>query len=123
MTYSFTANGGLVRDADGAFIPADPANRDYAEYMAWCTEGRSATPYQTPAPTWADFQGAAKAALEATSSTMERVTEAVSLGKTTVNAADVVAFMQYRVDLRTIVSTKSGTPGSLPTKPPYPAGT
>lgn len=24
------------RESDGAFIPADPANRDYAEYQKWC---------------------------------------------------------------------------------------
>jgi hypothetical protein len=123
MTYSLSSNGGIIRDADGAFIPDDPANRDYAEYMAWMAEGNEATPYQPPAPTWGDFQSEARDALEATSHTMERITEAVSLGKTTLAAADVVAFMQYRVALRAIVSEKTGTPGTLPAKPPYPAGT
>lgn len=123
MTYSLTQTGGIVRDSDGAFIPHDPANRDYADYMAWMAEGNVATPYQSPAPTWADFQSEAKTALEATSNTMERITEAVSLGKTTLTATDVVAFMQYRVALRAIVSEKTGTPGTLPAKPPYPAGT
>lgn len=123
MTYHLTAQGGIVRDADNAFIPNDPGNRDYAEFLAWQAEGNQATPYQSPAPTFADFQAEAKAALDKTSVTMERITEGVSLGTTTPQAADVVAFMNYRRELRAIVSAKSGTPGTLPAQPPYPAGT
>jgi hypothetical protein len=29
----------IRRDADGAFIPFDPANRDYQEYQAWLKQG------------------------------------------------------------------------------------
>lgn len=123
MSYHITANGGLVRDSDGAFIPNDPGNRDYAEFMSWQAEGNSAVPYQPPAPTFADFQASAKVALDKTSVTMERITEGVALGTTTLQAADVVAFMQYRRQLRTIISAKSGTPGTLPSQPAYPAGT
>ena len=67
------------------------------------------------------YQNSAKQALIDTKETVERITEAVSLGKTTLTAVDVVAFMQYRADLRAEISaTKVGI---LPVKSPYPVGT
>jgi hypothetical protein len=38
----------IVRDEDGAFVPFDPANRDYAEYLAWLDEGNQPTPATAP---------------------------------------------------------------------------
>ncbi len=38
---------GIVRDADGAFIPADPRNIDWQAYQAWLKAGN--TPAE-PAP-------------------------------------------------------------------------
>jgi hypothetical protein len=44
-------DGIIQRDEDGAFIPFDPANRDYQDYWAWLNEGNQpAAPAQTPAP-------------------------------------------------------------------------
>ena len=43
----------IVRDEDGAFIPFDPANIDYQEYLAWLDEGnepKAATPPATTLP-------------------------------------------------------------------------
>ena len=46
MTYTLTANETIiVRDEDGAFVPADPDNTDYAEYQRWLEEGNEPTPY------------------------------------------------------------------------------
>lgn len=40
----------VQRIRDGAFIPADPANTDYEEYLAWVAAGNVATPLPAPDP-------------------------------------------------------------------------
>lgn len=50
--YRLTANSDVIRDADAAVIPADPANRDYADYLAWIAEG--GVPHPVPSPTYAE---------------------------------------------------------------------
>ena len=43
----------IVRDEDGAFIPFDPDNIDYQEYLAWLDEGnepKATTPPVTTLP-------------------------------------------------------------------------
>lgn len=48
--YELTKDDTLVRRlSDGAFIPADPANRDYLEYLAWRTAGNEPAPLPLPA--------------------------------------------------------------------------
>ena len=37
----------IQRDEDGAFIPFDPANVDYQDYLAWLDEGNA--PKEPPA--------------------------------------------------------------------------
>ena len=34
----------ILRFSDGAFIPFDPANTDYAEYLKWLAEGNTPLP-------------------------------------------------------------------------------
>lgn len=38
----------IVRARDGAFIPFDPANRDYQDYLAWVAAGSPPTWNPTP---------------------------------------------------------------------------
>ena len=35
---------GILRLADNAFIPFDPANTDYQEYLKWVSEGNTPLP-------------------------------------------------------------------------------
>jgi hypothetical protein len=50
MTYQLTQNDCILRLADNAVIPPDPANRDYAEYLAWLEEGNTPEPAPEPEP-------------------------------------------------------------------------
>jgi hypothetical protein len=48
--YQLTATDVVIRTSDGASIPADPANRDYAEYLKWVEAGGVPDPYVAPPP-------------------------------------------------------------------------
>ena len=51
--YQLTTSTSIKRLSDGAFIPPDPANTDYAAYLAWLEEGNTplpAPPEPEPAP-------------------------------------------------------------------------
>jgi hypothetical protein len=46
--YQLTATDAVIRTADGACIPADPANRDWIEYQDWLAAGGVPDPYVKP---------------------------------------------------------------------------
>ena len=51
MTYQLTTGDTILRNADNAFIPSDPANTDYATYLAWLEAGNTPDPaLEPPAP-------------------------------------------------------------------------
>lgn len=48
MTYQLTASNCILHTETGMWIPPDPANTDYATYLAWLDEGN--TPEPAPEP-------------------------------------------------------------------------
>jgi len=46
--YQLTAASFILRTSDGAQIPPDIRNTDYAVYVAWVNAGNTATPYSAP---------------------------------------------------------------------------
>lgn len=60
MTYKLTTSPSITRLSDGASIPADPSNTDYAAYLVWLSEGNTPTPADIPpAPTYQALRAAA----------------------------------------------------------------
>ena len=39
-----TSNGTILRLSDNTYIPFDPANTDYQEYLRWLAEGNQPEP-------------------------------------------------------------------------------
>jgi hypothetical protein len=77
--------------------------------------------YSAHDPGKADNSLEAFALLDKTDIVMHRVSEAVSLGLSSWTAADVVAWVNYRRALRTIVS--GAISNSIPSVPAFPQGT
>ena len=50
MTYQLTTGNTILRLADKAWIPQDPANTDYATYLAWVAAGNMPEPAPMVAP-------------------------------------------------------------------------
>jgi len=48
MKYQLTNGNTVFRLADNAFIPQEPANTDYQEYLAWLAEGNEPLPADDP---------------------------------------------------------------------------
>ena len=93
--YQLIANAtSVVRESDGAIIPADPANRDYQAYEAWLVAGNTADSAPVPAKPsiipiqafWARFTAAEQAAIQ----TAAAATPAIAHGMTFALAAGQV---------------------------------
>lgn len=77
--YKLTNTTSIIRLSDNAYIPADPANTDYANYLAWLAEGNTPEPSDVPDPRLSILNQIAE--LEA-STTQRRLREALLTGDT-----------------------------------------
>jgi hypothetical protein len=48
--YQLTTSTSIIRLTDGATIPNDPGNRDFADYQAWLEAGNTPEPAPAPPP-------------------------------------------------------------------------
>ena len=57
--YKLTSSTSITRLTDGASIPADPANTDYAAFLNWLAEGNTPEPADiVPPPTYQQLRAA-----------------------------------------------------------------
>jgi hypothetical protein len=76
MTYQLTQGDTILRLTDNAFIPPDPANTDYQQYLLWLEEGNEplpADPIPEPEPLTPEQK------LEASGLTVEELKELLGL--------------------------------------------
>ena len=55
MTYQLTTAASILRIADNAWIPLDPGNRDYREYLDWLDAGNTPEPAPPPPAPGPDY--------------------------------------------------------------------
>ena len=48
--YQLTTSTSIIRLSDGAFIPNDPGNCDYRDYLDWLEAGNTPEPAADPLP-------------------------------------------------------------------------
>jgi hypothetical protein len=97
--YQLTASPAAVRKGD-LYIPADPLNRDYAEYLDWLAAGNTPDPHILPQPTPAALAAAVQTHLDTTARARgyDSALSCVSYLGSTVSAfaADAIAMRDWR---------------------------
>jgi len=100
--YRLTQGSYIQRLSDGAMIPADPTNRDYADYLAWVAAGGVAEPYT---PTAAESNAPILAQLDALDAKSVRAARAVAVALangTTPDATDLAKLVAIEAQAATL---------------------
>ena len=66
MTYQLTKGTSIKRLSDGAFIPNDPGNTDYREYLEYLEAGNTPEPAPAPPPSPPNYTAVWNALLAST---------------------------------------------------------
>ena len=114
-TYALTSGTSILRN-DGASIPPDPMNSDYAQYLAWVAAGNTPTPYVALAPTPAEQAAEAIAAGVTITST----------GTPAINgtyACDAAAVADIGAETLSVIVTQQFTNGATSIQWPLADGT
>ena len=110
--YKLTNTSSIIRTTDGAYIPADPGNRDYQDYLTWVALGNTPTPAD---PLSNPLIGLAMEALSQT--------DAVALRCFKAGIAFPASWFAHTTRLRNIVNGADKVSSTLPVPPPFIAGT
>jgi len=76
LMYQLTTGDTIIRLTDNAFIPPDPANTDYQQYLLWLEEGNTPLP---PDPIPEPEPLTAQQKLEAAGLTVEELKDLLGL--------------------------------------------
>jgi hypothetical protein len=93
--YQLTSTTTIIRTADHAYIPADPANRDYADYLKWIDAGGVPDPYvpTPPLPGPVDANDRIDAGISSAIDAAEAVRTAIHAIPNGFNAANFQRFL------------------------------
>jgi hypothetical protein len=105
--YQLTTGTSIIRLSDGAFIPSDPGNRDFADYTAWLAAGNTPEPAPAPPPPPPSYTAFWDALLASTVYGSIRTQSMASLPMNTL-ATEFIALLG---------DAKAGTPTKPPSRP------
>jgi hypothetical protein len=114
-TYSLLPNTTAIQRSDGACIPPDPNNTDYAAYLAWVAAGNTATPVDP-----AIIAAQAQAQLAVQAQTLLDKSDVTMLRCFEHGVTPPAVWVIYRASLRSVID---GSASAIPATPAYPAGT
>lgn len=108
FTYTLTSEPTTILRSDGVFVPTNPTNADYQDYLAWVAAGNTPTPLTPPSAALQAF-----AQLAAQDALMFRALEVlidILLAKGVIAGSDFSATVRNLYLARKSLRTTAGVP-------------